>query len=178
MSTQQELIAAPRNVCQFSPCGKYRYILVHSWQKFGNAFVPSSPAVGDKLIMWIGLNPSAANEQQLDPTLRRIRWFSHEWGFRSFVMTNLFAYRATMPRDMVLQSDPVGPSNDLMLVNAAASSELVVACWGTHGSHLGRDASVLKLINAPLYCLGINADSSPRHPLYVPGIQKPIKFSE
>lgn len=173
MSTQPELIERPKNDCRFSPCGKYRYSLRHSWEKFGSAFVPV-PYAGQKRVMWIGLNPSTANEDQLDPTLRRIRAFSHAWGFRAFVMTNLFAYRATMPRDMLLQTDPVGPENNAILLNEAASCELIIACWGTHGSHLGRDATIRALMVAPLYCLGANADKSPRHPLYVPGTQKPI----
>lgn len=177
MSTQTELIPAARNVCKFSPCEKYRYTLTHSWDK-EKLFVPRQPRAAEKRIMWIGLNPSVANEDQLDPTLRRIRAFSHNWGFRSFVMTNLFAYRATLPRDMLLQTDPVGPENNLFLASEAMFAEMVIACWGTHGSHLARDMTVRKLIDAPLFCLGVNDDFSPRHPLYVPGAQKPIPYTK
>lgn len=178
MSTQTELIPAARNLCKFSPCQKYRYTLVHSWKKVNESFVQIDPQEGEKWrIMWIGLNPSTANAEHLDNTLRRIRWFSDKWGFRSFVMTNLFAYRATQPRDMLLQTDPIGPENNLLLASEVMFAEMVIACWGTHGSHLARDASVRKLINAPLFCLGVNGDGSPKHPLYVPGRQKPILFS-
>lgn len=127
--------------------------------------------------MWIGLNPSSANENQLDPTLRRIRWFSYKLGFSSFIMTNLFAYRATLPRDMLRQVEPIGTANDMLLIKSAADAQLIVACWGTHGSHLGRDATVKRIIEAPLFCLGINNDQSPKHPLYVPGSQQPIQYS-
>ena len=57
------------------------------------------PLLPPRCIMWIGLNPSTADEQQLDPTLRRIRGFSQTWGFTAFVITNLFAYRAMRPDD-------------------------------------------------------------------------------
>lgn len=174
---QSELIERPKNLCRFSPCGKYRYNLIHSWWKVGNKFVPTAPAIGERRVMWIGLNPSTADQDQLDNTLRRIRHFTNELGVLSFVMTNLFAYRATLPRDMLLQSDPVGPDNNAVLIDEAAHAEMVIACWGTHGSHLARDIAVQKLIHAPLYCLGVNNDDSPRHPLYVPGTQKPLMYS-
>jgi hypothetical protein len=139
-------------------------------------FLQREPGGDDKRIMWIGLNPSTANEQQLDPTLRRVRAFSHAWGFNSFVMTNLFAYRATLPRDMLLQANPIGEDNNALLRQMAGRCEMVIACWGTHGSHLARDVSVRKLIPTPLFCLGRNADLSPRHPLYVLGTQKPVAY--
>jgi hypothetical protein len=60
----------------------------------------------------IGLNPSTADHRKLDPTLRRVRNFAQKWGLGGFVMLNLFAYRATEPRDMKRAEDPVGPKND------------------------------------------------------------------
>lgn len=177
MSAQTELLPSPRNACVFSACEQYRYALIHSWGVVDDCFVQVEPRPDEKRIMWIGLNPSTADQNQLDPTLRRIRWFSHQFGFRSFVMTNLFAYRATKPRAMLRHANPIGTDNDAMLTEAAKSAGMIIACWGTHGAHLARDVSVRKLINAPLFCLGINEGGTPRHPLYVPGIQKPIPFA-
>ncbi len=77
------------------------------------------PLLPLRRIMWIGLNPSTADEQQLDPTLRRIRGFSQAWGFTAFVMTNVFAFRATVPADMKAQADPVGQDNDYWLGSMA-----------------------------------------------------------
>jgi hypothetical protein len=149
------------NDCHFSPCRRYRYTLEHMID-------PLLGRDGQRRIMWIGLNPSTADESQLDPTLRRIRAFSVGWGFTSFVMTNLFAFRATDPADMLAEADPVGPENDDWLVHTAAGCEKVVACWGTHGAHVGREVAVMRLLNVErLTCLGLNQGRSPKHPLYV-----------
>lgn len=148
------------NLCQFSPCRRYRYTLRHRWDEL----------MPEASVMWIGLNPSTADENQLDPTLRRVRAFSAGWGFTSFVMTNLFAFRATDPRDMMEEQDPVGPENDRHLLETARRCSLVVAAWGVHGVHLERARQVGRLLAGPnLVCLGTTKDGHPRHPLYVAG---------
>lgn len=133
-----------------------------------------------KRIMWIGLNPSTADEQKLDPTLRRIRAFSMGWGFTEFVMTNLFAYRSTDPRAMLRFSEPVGDRNDEVLLEQARNAQAVVVCWGSHGGHLLRDVVVSGLLwknHIPLVCLGRTASDAPRHPLYVKASQNPIDYT-
>lgn len=158
------------NGCTFSLCRCYRYTLEHVMD----------PLLPLRRIMWIGLNPSTADEQQLDPTLRRIRGFSQAWGFTAFVMTNVFAFRATVPADMKAQADPVGPDNDYWLGRMASDCEVVVAAWGKHGAHAGRAAKVFEklspLTRSGLVCLGRNGDGSPKHPLYVAGDTELVPF--
>lgn len=158
------------NACTFSPCRRYRYTLEHVMD----------PLLPPRRVMWIGLNPSTADEQQLDPTLRRIRGFSQAWGFTAFVMTNVFAYRATRPEDMKAQKDPVGVDNDLWLERMAGDCEVVVAAWGKHGAHAGRAEDVVKKLSSlprpGLLCLGTNGDGSPKHPLYVAGATVLVPF--
>jgi hypothetical protein len=157
------------NQCNFSTCRRYRYTLEH--------VIEDAPELTrDRRIQWIGLNPSTADEQKLDNTLRRIRSFSLAAGFGGFVMTNVFAYRATKPADMRAQSDPVGPLNDEYLEIVAKRCEATVACWGGLNKFpkalRHRAASVRLLfarINRPLLCLGLNDDGSPEHPLFVDG---------
>lgn len=50
---------------------------------------------GTKPLVVIGVNPSTANEDHPDPTIRRIMGFSERNGFDSFVMLNLYPQRAT-----------------------------------------------------------------------------------
>jgi hypothetical protein len=76
------------NECTFSPDRRHRYSLIHR----------INPLLGDRLIMWIGLNPSTADESQLDPTLTRIRSFSEREGYDGFWMANIFALRTPYPR--------------------------------------------------------------------------------
>ena len=145
------------NYCKFSICRRYRYTLEH-------VMLPDVPA--QRAIMWIGLNPSTADEQQLDPTLRRIRDFSLRWGFTRFVMTNLFAFRATDPREMLKQANPEGLSNKSYLIQTALECDTIVAFGGTHGSHLSAGREIAPMLRN-LQCLGHNKDGSPKHPLYV-----------
>lgn len=151
------------NPCRFSPDRRHRYTLLHTWDEL----------LGDgRHAMWIGLNPSTADEHDLDPTLRRIRAFTAREGLSGFVMTNLFAFRATDPRAMKAAEDPVGPENDRWIRRVARGAALIVAAWGTHGEFLGRDRQVLALLRAvgrPVWCLGRTREGYPRHPLYVSG---------
>jgi hypothetical protein len=78
---------------------------------------------------------------------------------------------------MLLQSDPIGPDNDATLTKWARECEIVIAAWGNHGSHLGRNCAIPRLVNAPLFCLGVNSDQTPKHPLYVKGTTKPVMYS-
>ncbi len=146
------------NECQFSPDRRHRYSLVHRW----------NPLFGDKLILWIGLNPSTADESRLDPTLTRIAAFSKRAGFDGFWMANLFALRTPYPEEMMKAPDPVGPDNDAWLLRAAERCERVVAAWGASGIYQARaDAVVRLLAGHQLSCLGTTQDGHPRHPLYV-----------
>ncbi len=167
------------NLCEFSEDRAYRYTLRHSWVKQDDGhFAPVQLETKNLLaVMWIGLNPSTADEQELDNTLRRVRSFSHDWGFNTFIMTNAFAFRATKPKDMHKAVDPIGPDNDRVLIETARRCEFAVCCWGAKGNFprmlRHRAATVRMLVrsntNRPLYCLGLNDDGSPKHPLYVPG---------
>lgn len=146
------------NECQFSPDRQHRYSLIHRW----------NPLFGDRLILWIGLNPSTADESQLDPTLTRIAGFSKREGFDGFWMANLFAVRTPYPEEMMRHPEPVGPENDAWLLHAAQRCEKIVAAWGAGGSFQARDQAVAKLFSGmQLWCLGTTQDGQPRHPLYV-----------
>ncbi len=156
------------NECVFSADRRYRYTLVHRWDEL------LDPGRG---IAWIGLNPSTADEHQLDPTLRRIRDFSARWGYAYFVMLNLFAWRATDPTDMKAAGDPVGPDNDEWIARWSSGVDCVMLAWGEHGIHLGRDQAVLGFLDRrKTYCLERNASGQPKHPLYVSRTAAPALF--
>ena len=154
------------NECVFSPDRRYRYTLVHRWDEL------LDPGRG---VAWICLNPSTADEHQLDPTLRRIRDFSAAWGYAFFVMLNLFAWRATDPAAMKAAADPVGPDNDRWISHWNTRVDRIMIGWGEHGAHLGRDRQVLaRLDPGRTFCLGRNASGQPRHPLYVARRTRPV----
>lgn len=144
----------------FSQCRQYRYRVWRRW-------IPSGSTA-----LFIGLNPSTADESQDDPTLRRCREFAKSWGYGGFTIVNLFAYRATDPTILLKVEDPVGPRNDAWIKKCAKASDIVIAAWGNHGLHAGRGKTVRKLI-PEMYCLRINRTGEPAHPLYLPKTLKP-----
>ena len=98
-------------------------------------------------------------------------------GFGGFRVTNIFAFRATDPRDMRAAPDPIGPDNDATLVDGADWADRIIAAWGVHGAHLDRGLSVAAQLAAgakPLYHLGLSKAGHPRHPLYLPYTQEPV----
>lgn len=134
-----------------SPDRVYRYALWRIW-------TPHKP-----LIMFIGLNPSTADAQRDDHTITRCIGFAGRWGFGGLVMCNLFAYRATDPDEMKLAADPIGPGNDAALDQWAGRASEIVAVWGNHGAHLGRDRAVQARYIA-LRCMGTTKGGAPCHP--------------
>lgn len=116
--------------------------------------------------MFIGLNPSTADEVNNDPTVTRCINFSKAWGYGAFCMTNIFAYRATDPKVMKAQPEPVGPDNDKWLVEIAREAGIVIAAWGVHGEHLNRGKEVVDLLDE-IHCLGRTKKGYPKHPLYL-----------
>lgn len=138
----------------FSPCRRYRYVLRRIWDR------TTPPA------MFVGLNPSTADEVKDDPTVRRCIGYARRWGFGGLVMTNIFAFRSTDPNALVELDDPVGPRNDAWLRRLQRRAGVVVAAWGVWGSLGDREGRVMELLDEP-WCLGVTKQGSPRHPLYL-----------
>lgn len=118
----------------FSGCKKYRFALWRTWD-------------GTKpYAMFIGLNPSTADEKENDPTVRRCIHFAKSWGYGGMCMANLFALRATHPLDLYTSREPIGKDNDKWLLSLSKDAGVVVAAWGNDGMHLSRSKAVLDLI--------------------------------
>lgn len=161
------------SAAEISPCGSYRYWLTRQW------------GGGALLLPIIMLNPSTADAEQDDPTIRRCMSFAQREGFAGISVFNLFAYSATSPEDMKAAADPIGPEGskhiERLLNSAAITGVPVLAAWGAHGSYRGRDAAVklsAKGWGVSLVCLGTTKDGHPRHPLYVRADQPFIAFGD
>lgn len=155
------------NPCHFSPDRVHRYSLIHRL----------NPLFGDRLILWIGLNPSTADENKLDPTLTRIARFSEREGMDGFWMGNLFGLRTPYPKEMMAAADPVGPENDASLLEAARKCDRVIAAWGVSGVYESRADAVVELLKGhELWCLGTTKAGHPRHPLYVKADQPLVRW--
>ena len=148
----------------FSSCRTYRYSLSRIWDK------------KKKYVLFIGLNPSTANEEEDDPTIRRCVNYSKDWGYGGFIIVNLFAYRTTLPSNLKKVKYPVGSENDKYIVKLSKKADITVAAWGDNGNLYNRDKQVLSLV-PNLLCLKINKSGQPAHPLYLKKDLKLTKFS-
>ena len=141
-----------------------------------------APLDGEGTVTFIGLNPSTADETADDPTIRRCIGFARRWGFARLKMLNLYAYRATDPRDLYAVDDyppyatQIGPENDCVIAKVVGGSDLVVCAWGAGSRSPNREGQVLDLIAAP-HCLGLTKEGQPRHPLYVRAETHPQPFA-
>jgi len=115
--------------------------------------------------MFVGLNPSTADETTDDPTLTRCINYAKSWGYGGVCMANLFAFRATEPSVMKAAKDPVGLQTNEWLRKLAHDAGLVVAAWGNDGAYLNRSTQVVEFL-PNMHCLKMNKSGEPAHPLY------------
>lgn len=128
-------------------------------------------------VLFVGLNPSTADAEKDDPTIRRCVRFARDWGYGGIWMANLYAYRSTDPKALLSAADPVGPDNDHWLASLAMRAQLTVAAWGAWpGPNPHRPAHVMDLMGA-LHVLGLTKAQAPRHPLYMRADCTPIRWS-
>lgn len=146
-----------------SECGLYRYQLHRSWDD-------SKPTV-----MFIMLNPSTADAEQDDPTIRRCINFAKAWGYGSLCVGNLFALRATKPTNL-LGIPPfvvIGFENENHLQEMYNKSDAVVCAWGNpsiaHRIHkpIEHQYKPLSGMTEKLYYLELGKTGVPKHPLYL-----------
>jgi len=160
-----------------SDCGQYRYALWRSWDK-------SKPR-----LVFIMLNPSTADAETDDATIRVCIGRAKRMGFGGIRVLNLFAYRATDPRELHQIDDPVGPKNWRylgQLCGCVADGEVTIAAWGNDGQLMGhhreRWREALEIIcydmGTPLFCLGLTQHGQPKHPLRIPYAIEPTLWMD
>lgn len=173
-----------RSYADISPCGRYRYLLEREWRgthdpknwRWLGAKDGAGHGLGTpKPVLFVMLNPSTADGTRDDATIRRCVGFAKAWQYEALQVVNLFAYRATNPKEMFKAGDAVhGPRNQEVIEDAAAQAGIIIAAWGAHGSW-GEQNEIVRgwLHGRPLYALGMTKDGHPRHPLYLPADAKP-----
>lgn len=147
----------------------YRYELRRTWD----------PARG--AVRWIMLNPSTADADTDDATIRRCVAFTRAWGYGGILVHNLFALRAVNPRTLRTHPDPIGPDNAAHLYGHITDAGMTVCAWGTGGALDCRGAIVaarLRLRGTPLHHLGVTVAGHPLHPLYLSAAARPRPWNE
>lgn len=141
-----------RREALISPCDKYRYWLLREWD-------PSC-----QMVLWVMLNPSTADGSKDDATIRRCIEFSRRWGYGSLMVVNLFAYRATDPKELyrVGLVESVGPNNWTWLETMAGRTDKGIMAWGNGGYYPRPD---LPTHRGGWWHLGMTKNREPLHPL-------------
>lgn len=141
-----------------SACGNYRYLLRRVW----NFDRPRA--------LFVMLNPSTADAEVDDPTIRSCIRLANAAAYGSFEVVNLFAWRATDPKELENPRDPVGAGNDHVIDAALTRCDVAICAWGANGSAEQRGPIVRRMITnrkPEAYCLGTTKAGHPRHPLYI-----------
>jgi hypothetical protein len=165
---------------ELSADGRYRYLLSREWRGthdranwrwFGGRDGAGAELGEPRACLFIMLNPSTADGSIDDPTIRRCVGFARLWKFERLEVVNLFAFRATKPRDLFAvppDADPVGVDNSEYVTDAAVRAGRIVCAWGNHGGYLGQDETLRGWLpsDQPHWALGFTDAGFPRHPLY------------
>lgn len=154
------------NTAIYSVCERYRYVLSRIW------------AQDKPPLVMLMLNPSTATELKNDPTIARCEKRAHMWGYGGLIILNIFAYRATDPKDMKAQADPNGAYNDYYIKDTLrkAKTDTIVCGWGTHGTLNDREAQIFEIFKALGHtprALKWTNKGHPQHPLYISYDEKP-----
>jgi hypothetical protein len=156
------VIAYNEKTAVISDCKKYRYLLRRSWDHIKPRFL---------IVM---LNPSTADDEKDDATIRSCTRLCSALGAGSYEVVNLFAFRATNPKELYMEYvedlDIIGPKNDISIEAALMRCDLPLIGWGAHALAEERGKTVTSMIRhyrPAVFCLGANKDKSPKHPLYI-----------
>lgn len=141
----------------FSENRKYRYALWRVWS------MNKSP------LMFIGLNPSKAGSTTNDPTVIRLMARASRAGFGVLLVANLYSLVSSNPELLLQNDDTIGLETDVYLqqmIDMTNKQGRVLCGWGSFPAAKIRAKQVLSMIQKP-YCLGVNSDGQPKHPLYI-----------
>jgi hypothetical protein len=100
----------------FSKDREYRYVLWRIWDE-------SKP-----MVMFIGLNPSTANEEKPDNTITKVKKIAYFNGYGGVYMLNLFGIVSSDPRILLTHKNPIGQQR-LYNVEYARKVKNIVFCW-------------------------------------------------
>ena len=139
---------------------QYRYTLHRIWD--------------DKkpMIMFIMLNPSTADSNNDDPTIRRVINFTKSWGYGGVHVVNLYAFRSTDPKGLKETQDPIGKDNIFHIQSLIGHVEKVIYAWGNNE----QEPKWLYDLVATPYCIDVSKKGVPKHPLYLKKELQPILY--
>lgn len=162
METKKEIKGA-----DFSEDGLYRYSLWRVWDE-------SKP-----LVMFIGLNPSTANAQEDDPTIRRVKAIAANLGYGGVYMCNCFSYISTNPTFLQAETLEAIMRNAEIVKRVAARCKEIIFAWGNF--NVVKESGIDQKLSEAFphaKALHINKNGSPKHPLYCRTDIQPVIYRQ
>lgn len=164
MNTQLAIPTLPIIISDaiFNDMRTHRYLLRRIWDE------------EREMICFIGLNPSTANEDENDPTIKSCMRIARNQNAGGIYMVNLFSYITAYPDVLVANfNDAVNPKTNLYIDSSFRACHKIICAWGRWPFAHTRKKEIEHLIAEDpyfenrVYCLGKNQDGSPKHPLYI-----------
>ena len=142
---------------------------------------------GKKPLICIGINPSTAAPDALDPTLQSVERIAHSNGYDSFLMFNVYAQRATRPDDMEKQCNMLLHEENRKAFRYLLSLSDEPAVWAAWGNIIMKRDYLMncmqdfledgKTVGAKWYTAGpLLKSGHPHHPLYLKRDTKLLDF--
>lgn len=141
-----------------SECGNYRYLLRRTWDH-------DKPRA-----LIVMLNPSTADAEIDDATIRSCIRLTKGLGYGSFEVVNIFGLRATDPKALAEAADPIGPMNEQVVAAAISRCDMVICAWGSHPMAARKSSFLMGHIRSrrpAAFCFGVTKHGAPKHPLYI-----------
>lgn len=134
--------------------------------------------IGKRPLITIGLNPSTATREKLDPTVTRVEKVAQQRGFDSFIMLNLYPVRATDPKDLTPKADPVAYERNLEAIEKIVAQYANPTIWAAWGASVVDRPYLLRARDALHERLAqyqpqwrrfgeLTVNGHPRHPLHL-----------
>lgn len=143
-----------------SDCGLYRYRLERDVQMDGPVYA------------YFGVNPSTADANVNDATVRKWIGFTKVFGGRRFIVGNVFAYRATDVKALGAVEDPFGDDIGDHITDIINDADILVPCWGNISKvppklQFAFDVLMDALVSSgkPVMHFGKTVSGDPKHPL-------------
>ena len=139
---------------------------------------PTTWCYGQNPLICIGINPSTAEPDNLDNTLKSVERIALGNGYDSFIMFNVYAQRATDPDTMERSCNALLHRENLEAFRYVLSISPKPAVWAAWGAIIEKRAYLSQCVRdmvavgqeygAGWYCAGaITKKGHPHHPLYL-----------
>lgn len=165
-----------------SSCGQYRYRLERG--EFLRDLLSAHEHM-DKTIAFFGINPSTADADVDDATVRKWIGFCRRWGAKRFIVGNVFPHRATDVRWLATAPMLIGPLMDNLrhLNQIMNEADILVPCWGRRDKvpkhlrpHIDDAVAMLQASGKPVMAFGFATTGDPLHPLMLGYDTKLVRF--